>query len=204
MLSTLTDIANYALNVLNAGTIASVDGTDRLAAICSKYMDTAFASVISEGEFTGCRNRKTLDSSTQDPVTGWGYRYLLPARYPGADGYIKAMMLESGLDFYVENWELNTDDAAPILIFLYRPTNLQRYQEFVLDAVAYKLAEIISIEISADMNKKMMVEQESRVMLRRAKAHSLQEKNGIKRRGSTWNDFNDGVASVVGRTRNGF
>jgi len=198
MLSSLTDIANYALHTINAGTIASIDtSTDKASSTCKRYIDLAFDRVISQGEFTSCRRRMDLSASSETPFPGYSYAYNLPSRYPSSEGYVKALELESHLPYEIEGWVLSTSDPAPRLLYLYRPANLARYQPMILDAVAYRLAELIITEIAPDANRKIQIEYEAQSLVRQSRAHSLQEQKGKRTRNNTWNSFNEGTERYI-------
>lgn len=190
-ISTNTDIANYALNIINAGSIADIAGTDRVSALCTRYIDSAFDDTISEGKFTSCKARSDLIVSSLTPVPGYSYAYELPLRSPAPNGYVKALSLESTAPFEIEGGYLSTSDQAPRLLYLYRPQNFAKYGPFVLEAIAARLATFICLELTADTNKLAVADATSTTFMRKAKSHSLSEKNGERRQNSRWNDFNN-------------
>ncbi len=196
MISSLTDVANFALNIINGGSIVSIDGSDKPSMICKRYIDPAFDEVLSLGEFSACRKRSLLTLSTATPLPNHKYAFELPVRSPQPDGYIKALSLQSKIRFEMEGGILSTDDPTPILVYVYRPQNLAKYQPFCLEAVAAKLATMICMEIVPDANRVSLANQSYTMFFQRARAHSLSEQKGTPKQTARWNDFNDGVSAL--------
>ncbi len=188
MISSLTDLANDALNAINSGTITSIDGTDKLAKLCTRYMDLAFEQTISKGKFTACTTISTLALSTDDPIIGYAYCYHLPARAVEDQGYIKALKLESEVDYDMRNGKLSTSDPAAKLVYLYRPYNLGLYPQVILDCVAMKLATLICMEIVPDQNRLILARTRFVSSLKDAMTHNRSERHGLRRKAVMWSD----------------
>lgn len=197
MISSLTDLANDALNAINAGNITSIDSTDRLSKICLRYMDLAFEQPLSKGKFTSCTTRKVLALSDADPIYGYQYCYYLPARAPNNDGYIKALKLQSEADFDLENGLLSTDDSAAILIYIYRPFNLGLFPQVILDCVAMKLATLICMEVKPDTERLLLAQTRYKAALRDARSFNRTERHGLRMRPQAWSDV--GGSNVYGQ-----
>lgn len=188
MISSLTDIANHALNAINSGSITSIDGTDRLATICSRYMDLAFEESISKGKFTVCTTVSPLTLSSSDPIYGYNYCYFLPSKAPDDQGYIKALKLESEADFDMRDGKLSTNDPSAKLVYLYRPYNLGLYTQTILHCIAMNLATLITMEINADKEKLILARTVFKSALRDAMSHNRSERHGLRRKASFWSD----------------
>ncbi len=186
-ISSLTDVANYALNNLNAGSIMSIDENGRVAGICKKYIDLAFFQALSDGEFSSTRRRKTLQLRTDLSRPDYQYCYYLPTNY------VKALSLESGADFEIEALALFTNDVDPVLLYIEKLQNLGQYQPFVLDVVALTLATLICVEIKADANLLIIANANLKQMTKRAKIHDRSERNGQKSRPKSWTDWQTAV-----------
>lgn len=183
-LSNLTDIANYALNSINAGSIMSIDSNDRAAGICKKYIDLAFIQTLSEGEYTSTLRRATLSKRDDMTRPDYTYCYYLP------EDYVKALALETGAEFEIEAGALFTNDYEARLLYVARLQNLAQYQPFILDCVALNLASMICVELKGDSNLSAQMIAQLRLMVRRAKGHDRSERNGRKGRPATWSSWN--------------
>ena len=184
---TLTDLANYALNKINAGSIVSIDGTDRTATICKRYIDLAMIQAISDGEFTSAKRRIALTANTALTRPDYTYCYFLPT------DYVKIDSLESGMPLEIENLCLFTDDDAPIAVYFAMTPVLSAYQPFVVDVMGLTLSTMICMELKGDSKVLGNAMQELRVAVRRAKSHDRSEKNGKKPNAAKWDSFNTGI-----------
>lgn len=185
-----TDIANYALNSINAGSIMSIDTPDRVSGICKKYVDLALIQTISEGEYSSTKFRASLTLNPSSSRPDYLYCYYLPL------DYVKGHSLESGEDYEIEAKSLFTNDDAPVLLYFRKMSNYGLYQPFVLDVVALTLATMICMEVKGDSNTLSNTIQQVKLMTRRAKAHDRSERNGAKKNPTNWSSFNEGYPGV--------
>jgi len=207
-ISTTTDLANMALNMIGAGSIANIDDSSKQAVVCKRFLDMAIRKSLSRGEFSGSIKRTQLSLANQWVRQDYQYQYYLP------NDYIKALSMDSLEDFEIEGNYLYSNEythtvttyasgttttgvtSMPVLIYLAYPTNLNTLQPFVADYIAATLAVMISAELLNDLSKISLAKTNMQEAYIFAKSANLSEKKGKAVRPSQWSDYMNNTVVV--------
>jgi len=182
-----TELANFALQLINAGSISSIDGNGREATILRSKLTLATKRVISEGEFHTTKRRANLTLRTDLSRPDFQYCYYVP------DDYVKGYALESGYIYEMESGAIFSDDDSPRLIYFANLQNYNMYGPIIPEVMGCLLAVLVCMEIKGDSNMLALAESEYMKYMRSAKAHDRSEKNGQKKNPTTWSSFNEGT-----------
>lgn len=141
-MTTETDIANMALDVLKEGAIGSLDEGRPIARWLKRNFAVTRDSVLSDADWNFAMKRMAIARDTAGPAFGWLYAYTLPADLIRlvpitSDGNIEG----SPIRHEVENGKVLTDASGPLKIrYIYRNENYGQYPAAFQEALAGRLA----------------------------------------------------------------
>lgn len=141
-MTTETDIANMALDILKEAPISSFNDGRPVANWFKRNFATTRDGLLSEAEWNSCTKRTELAADASEPVFGWDYSYTLPSDCLRlipltVDGEAEG----SPIDHVVENGVVLTDQRAPLRIrYIYRNENYTAWPAPLIEALSARLA----------------------------------------------------------------
>lgn len=141
-MTTETDIANQALDILKEAPISSLDDPRPVARWLKRNFAVTRDSVLSAADWNFALKRASLTAESAAPGFGWSYSYVLPSDCIRLipltlDGYSEGPPLLHE----VENRRILTDQPAPLKIrYIYRNETYSQYSATFQEAMSAKLA----------------------------------------------------------------
>ena len=138
-ISTQADIVRLA--ILKTGTADGYKPGGHAAILGNSFYDQSLEELLSEFEWSFARTSASLTADVANPVTGYTFRYALPA---GALTVLRVNEIDASENFAV--WEvvggfIHTDAAAPILAeFTTTITEVEKFPAIFIDLLVNKVA----------------------------------------------------------------
>jgi hypothetical protein len=114
-----TQICNYALALVAAESINSIDDATETARLCKLHLDQTTREILRLANWRSCRKRAVLVANATAPVFGWDVAYLLPTDWLRTISFndIDPTNIRREL-FEIENGELLTDEAEANIVYV--------------------------------------------------------------------------------------
>jgi hypothetical protein len=149
-----TDICNLALGHLGEAAITSLDEDSAAGRACKLHYSITRDAVLRSHRWNFAQSRVTLSQLADAPAFGWSYQYELPADFVRAleynDTEIGDMVSE---EFVIEGRRILTDSPTVNLVYSRRVDNVAKYDPLFVEALAVKLAIILSEKIRGTTSK---------------------------------------------------
>jgi|TARA_R110000824_G_C15120110_1_gene667993 hypothetical protein len=158
-MTSVVDIANYALNSLGASNITSLGENSKPARIVNQRYEAVRDSVFRSHPWNCLIRRAELAQETDAPVYGYAYNYALPS-----DPYCLRVLqfsngsmtypydnMRSNSDtpaFIIEGRKLLTDEGTVKIKYVARITDPQQYDAGLVEVLASRLAYELSYAIT--------------------------------------------------------
>lgn len=141
-MTTATDIANLALDVLKEARISSIEDARPIAQWLKRNFYVTRDALLEEAEWNFALKRVSLPSMVDVPAFGWDKQYLLPGDCIRVlpltcDGTLEG----APISYEVEGGRILTDAIAPLKVrYVYRNENFSAYPATFVQALSGKLA----------------------------------------------------------------
>lgn len=141
-MTSATDIANRALDILKEAPISSIEDARPIAMWLKRNFDVTRDALLEESEWNFALKRASLPASSTAPAFGWQKQYQLPGDCIRvipltADGSFEG----TPVPFEVEDGKILTDAEAPLKVrYVYRNENYAAYPATFQQALSAKLA----------------------------------------------------------------
>lgn len=141
-MTTETDIANMALDVLKEAPISSLEDGRPIAKWLKRNFAVTRDSVLSEANWNFALKRVSIAQDVDAPAFGWDYAYTLPGECLRvipltSDGTFEGTPIEHE----VEGGKILTDESGPLKVrYVYRNENYGSYSATFQEALAGRLA----------------------------------------------------------------
>lgn len=158
-MTSTVDICNYALNMLGASTISSLDENSKVARIINQRYEGARDYVFREHTWNSLIRRAELARDTEVPAFGYEYQYPLPVEpfclrvlefSNGSMSYPQDNMMTSsgGPVFVIEGRNLLTDEETAKIKYIARVTDPNEYDSGLIETLATFLASDICYAVT--------------------------------------------------------
>jgi len=151
-MSSIVQICNLALTRIGADTITSLTDGTREANLCNTLYDDIAEEVMSEGEWTSCTFRATLNQTTNTPVYDYSYEYQLPTNPRLLKIITIQNEIDENLDYSIEEDKLLTDDSVVKIKYIGFVEDSASYGPYLKKAIvsrmAYELAYTLTGSVS--------------------------------------------------------
>jgi hypothetical protein len=146
-----TEIANLALDMIGAGTLADIDENSNEAKKVRTYYANSLATVLRAGQWSFAIKRAALVRDAADPAFGWSYRFPLPTDCVWLIDF-NSQEANAGTDprFTIENNYVLTNDETGNARYVYLNDNPATYPPDFVTAFSTCLASLICVPISRD------------------------------------------------------
>ena len=178
-MDTATDIANYALTIIGAGSVSDINSSERGAQLCNLHLRAALDFTLAKGAFPQVIARELL-VSFGSPLDDWVFSFALPV------SMIEPIELTSGASWAIEGGLFFTNDPAPVLRFISRPDRFGPLPEILCEAIGCRLASLVSYELTGDVGKVQLAESRFVVSLADAKAGAGRTKGNPAPKARLW------------------
>ncbi len=150
-MTSATDIANNALNVLGASNISAFDENSKAARIVNQRYDSIRDSVFRAHPWNCLIRRQDLAQLTALPVFGYSFQYALPTDpyclrvlefSNGSMSYPQDNMKNNsgGPAFVIEGRNIVTDEGTAKIKYVARITDPNEYDSGLIEALSMRLA----------------------------------------------------------------
>lgn len=154
MAASETDICNLALSHLGEAPIESLNEDSTAARACALNYETTRDGVLRSHRWNFAQTRAALAQLEATPAFGWSYAYALPADCLRVlevnDSEVGDVI--SG-PFIIEGRNLLTDETSVNLVYLRRITDVSQFDVLFIEALALKLAVVLSEKIRGTTGK---------------------------------------------------
>lgn len=167
---TETDICNSALIKIGAQRITSLNDDSEPARLCKEQYPKVRDALLRSHPWNFCITREELAASTDTPVFGFDYQFLVPTNC--------LRVLEIDVDDYDWQREGNyilTDSSTLKIKYIKKITDTSRYDSTFAEALATKLAADISYSLIQSVTLKDTLIKESDMAIRTARSFDAQE-----------------------------
>lgn len=145
------DIANLALDSINASPINSLDDSDAKSATCKRNFDAAFSILVEKDHWHFAQGRVSVAELPDAPINKWSHQYTLPA------DCARPIRIN---DCDEESWEVEsgvllTDSASPIILEYVKnsATDPNRWDASFREAFIHYLAYVYAKIFPQDKDK---------------------------------------------------
>lgn len=153
------DIANYALNIIGASNISTLDENSKPGRLINQRFESVRDAVFRSHPWNCLIRRAELAQEVQAPAFGYSKQYALPADpyclrvlefSNGSLSYPQDNMFSNsgGPVFVIEGRKLLTDEGTARIKYIARVTDPQQYDASLTEALAARLAMEISYAIT--------------------------------------------------------
>lgn len=153
------DIANYALNIIGASNISSLDENSKPGRLVNQRFESVRDAVFRSHPWNCLIRRAELAQEIEAPAFGYTYQYPLPADpyclrvlefSNGSLSYPQDNMFSNtgGPVFVIEGRKLLTDEGTARIKYIARVTDPQQYDASLIEALAARLAMEIAYAIT--------------------------------------------------------
>lgn len=184
MASSETDIANLALGHLGEARITSLEEDTIAGRACSLHYSAARDQVLRSHRWNFAQRRITLSRLADAPEFGWSYQYELPAdclRVLEVNGSEAGDVISD--EYIIEGRLILTDADAVRLVYTRRITAVCDFDALFIDALAVKLAVVLSETIRGTTSKTAdlagMYERVTAPLARRVDANEGRRRKGL-------------------------
>ena len=153
------DIANYALNIIGASNISSLDENSKPGRLVNQRFESVRDAVFRSHPWNCLIRRAELAQEVQAPAFGYSKQYALPSDpyclrvlefSNGSLSYPQDNMFSNtgGPVFVIEGRKLLTDEGTARIKYIARVTDPQQYDASLTEALAARLAMEIAYAIT--------------------------------------------------------
>lgn len=153
------DIANYALNIIGASNISSLDENSKPGRLVNQRFESVRDAVFRSHPWNCLIRRAELAQEIEAPAFGYTYQYPLPADpyclrvlefSNGSLSYPQDNMFSNtgGPVFVIEGRKLLTDEGTARIKYIARVSDPQQYDASLIEALAARLAMEIAYAIT--------------------------------------------------------
>ena len=153
------DIANYALNIIGASNISSLDENSKPGRLVNQRFESVRDAVFRSHPWNCLIRRAELAQDVDAPAFGYTYQYPLPADpyclrvlefSNGSLSYPQDNMFSNtgGPVFVIEGRKLLTDEGTARIKYIARVSDPQQYDASLIEALAARLAVEIAYAIT--------------------------------------------------------
>lgn len=158
-MTSTVDICNYALNMLGASTISSLDENSKTARIVNQRYESARDYVFREHTWNSLVRRANLAREVDTPAFGYAYQYPLPNDpfclrvlefSNGTLSYPQDNLLSptGGPVFVIEGRKLLTDEGTAKIKYIARITDPNEYDAGLIETLSAYLASEICYAVT--------------------------------------------------------
>ena len=193
---TTLEVANFALSLLGARSIADLDtplggGTDASAAakLCSQFFPLARNAALEARPWTFATHRTSLSPDATAPVNRWAYRFQLP------DDTIRVLTVEDVDGVRLDDWEVEggdsesgvyryvlADEATVYVRYIRRVDQTEAYPAAFCRVLSADLASMLAVPLSDSKSLRDELQQLRKLYLREAAASDGQQGRAPQRR----------------------
>ena len=138
------DIINSALNMIGASNIISRGEDSKSARVANQRYDYVRDAVLRAHPWNCAVARRAVAADSDTPAFGYTYQFTLPT-----DPYcLRVLGLDyMDVDFVVEGRKIHSDESTINLRYIARLTDLNEYDQLLIEAIAARLAADISFAL---------------------------------------------------------
>jgi hypothetical protein len=141
-------ICNLALTRIGASTITSLSDGTRESNLCNTIYDSIAEEVMSEGEWSVCTFRTTLNQTTNTPTYDYTYEYQLPTN-PRVLKFIEISGDRlNDLEYDIEEDKLLTNESTVKCKYVGFLEDTSKYGPYLKKAIISRLAQELSYTIT--------------------------------------------------------
>jgi hypothetical protein len=184
MASSATDICNIALGHLGEARITSLEEDTTSARACALHYDQVRDQVLRSHRWNFAQTRATLTVLADEPAFGWDYQFQLPA---DCLRVLEVNDSEAGDwisdTFLIEGRKILTNADEVNIVYVQRVTNVAAFDALFVDALAIKLAQVLSETIRGTTGKTaelaQMYDSRTAPLARRVDANEGRRRKGL-------------------------
>ena len=157
-----TEIANLALSVLGEAPIFDLEQNSPSARACKRHFESTRDALLRHHRWNFAIKRAILSRLEEDPPFGFAFAYQLP------NDCLRVLELNgkqagtSNSDFEIEGDRLLTNAEVAMVRYTGQVTDANLFDSLFLEAMSYKLAAAVAMEVTGSMTKKQASEQQFR------------------------------------------
>jgi hypothetical protein len=192
--TSVTDIANIALNINSSGFIQNIDGDTKRSVLCKLYYDDAYRSICREVRpFSGMKRAVLVSAGTTilQLYPEYSQAYLLP------DDCLLPVKLISNKAIHIESPYILTDDdgnGSPesngqvIFSYYYKNPDISDMQTELVRAIGIRLGLLINQELTGGKEENKIRNADTQAIIE-AKRANADFQNGKRLRNPMWGEF---------------
>lgn len=172
-------ICNLALTRIGASTITSLSDGTRESNICNTIYEDIAEEVMSEGEWSTCTFRQTLNQTTNTPTYEYTYEYQLPTN----PRWLKFIEISgdrlNDLEYAIEEDKLLTNESTVKCKYIGYLEDTSKYGPYLKAAIVSRLAHELSYSITGSGTNSDRLYQRYQLDLRKGLALDGQQGSGV-------------------------
>lgn len=173
------EICNLALSRIGASTITSLSDGTRESNLCNVLYNDIAEEVMSEGEWSTCTFRQTLNKTTNTPLYDYTYEYQLPTN----PRWLKFIEISgdrlNDLEYDIEEDKLLTNESTVKCKYIGFLEDSSKYGPYLKAAIVSRLAHELSYSITGSAANSDRLFQRYLVDLRKGLALDGQQGSGV-------------------------
>lgn len=157
-----TEIANLALSVLGEAPIFDLEQNSPSARACKRHYESTRDALLRHHRWNFAIKRTILSRLEEDPAFGWAFAYQLP------NDCLRVLELNgkqagtSNSDFEIEGDHLLTNAEVAMVRYTGQVVDARFFDSLFLEALSYKLASAVAMEVTGSLTKKEAAERQFR------------------------------------------
>jgi hypothetical protein len=154
MATSETEICNIALGHLGEAPITSLDEDSKAGRACKLHYELTRDEVLRSHRWNFAKDRETLSEIAEAPAFRWGHQFQLPADCLRVLEFNDSEIGDWISDQYeIEGRALLTDSDEARIVYIKREIDVSLYDSLFVQALALKLAIILSEQIRGTTSK---------------------------------------------------
>lgn len=197
MITTEVELCNHALSYLGESRIASLEDSNERARICNLLYDQTRDELLVDGEWPFAIGRRALAAATEENLTKYEYRYMLPSDYLKLLDVLDDSTYDEvqnhklvTVEYKIEAGRLLTDLTPCYVRYIKRITKTNLFPEMFAQAFALSLAAKVCPRLSQNFGLAAQVAQAAFGAVIKAKAELIQTSVPRPTRYATWSEVN--------------
>lgn len=197
MLATEVEVCNHALSMLGESRITSLEDNTERARICNVVYDETRDELLADFEWPFAIGRRALAAVSEENLTKYEYRYMLPSDYLMLLDILDDQTYETlenyklkTLDYKIESGRLLTDLSPCYVRYIKQITTPNLYPESFASALVYSIAAKIAPRLSQNFQLAQQMGQMAAGALMKAKADLTKTSIPRPTRYATWSETN--------------
>ena len=170
------DLANEALLLLGANTIASFTDNDSNAVLVNRFYASERDALLRSHRWNCALTTANLASLVDTPIIDWEYKFTLPT-----DPYclrvldVRTVTGDIKLDFAVQGRELLTEESAIDITYIQRLEDTMLYDSLLYQALVFRMAWKLAFPVTRSSTVMQQMAQLYDAIVRDARAVDSQE-----------------------------